>query len=215
MLTHYNPNYSAYTPKKIASKKHKDKTIEYNPQNDNQLSKALLNTENSEIVMKIKNMEDLLNSKLIKEFYDSISQLTHTEILDILKYSLKNDLKNFKQLLSPYWMEYKELFYILYFSSIKNSSYASNKKRSINDFSNMIMYSDRNFENWTLLKNKELKNLSIVFQRHYNEKTSIRINNRLKYVYVLCNDFTLRYRDLRSDLNLYSKKEDDSNNRFT
>ncbi|ORX41854.1 hypothetical protein BCR36DRAFT_309684 [Piromyces finnis] len=74
------------------------------------------------------------------------------------------------------------------------------------------MYSDRNFENWTLLKNKELKNLSIVFQRHYNEKTSIRINNRLKYVYVLCNDFTLRYRDLRSDLNLYSKKEDDSNN---
>ena len=162
--------------------------------------------ENEEMENKIKKMENLLNNKSIKEFYDIISQLSYTEILEIIKYSLKYNLKNIKYLLNPYWMEYNDIFYISYFSCIKNSSYASNKKRSINDFSHRIIYSNKDFENWTPLKDSQLKELSFIFQNHYSDETSKRINHRTKYVYALCNDFTLRYRDLCNDLNFHSKE---------
>lgn len=181
------------------------------------ISENLLNNSKNENILfeineeNMKMMEKLLDNNLSNEFYDNISKLTYTNILEILKYSLKFDLKNIKNLLYPYWLKYKGLFYIFYFSSIKNTSYASNKKRSINDFNNIIIYSDSKFENWTLLKDDELKNLSIIFQKHYNEETSKRINHRMKYVYILCNDFTLRYRDLCNNLNLYSTKKDENN----
>ncbi|OUM57031.1 hypothetical protein PIROE2DRAFT_18109 [Piromyces sp. E2] len=94
---------------------------------------------NSKMEIKIVKFENLLDNNSIKEFYYGITQLSYTEILEILKYSLKNNLKNI---------------------NIKNTSYASNKKRSITDFSNMIIYSDKEFEHWIPLKDTELKNLS-------------------------------------------------------
>ena len=192
-----NNNVHTITSNEIQNQNNTNNNISYNT----------CNVKSEEMVVKIKKLENNLNNNSIKEFYDSVSQLFYTEILEILKYSLKNNLKHIKYLLCPYWLEYNDSYYISYFSSIKNSSYASNKKRSVNDFSNMIIYSDKEFKNWLPLKDTELKkNMSIVFQNHYNEETSKRIKDRLKYVYVLCNDFTLRYRDLRNDLNYYSKE---------
>jgi len=175
-------------------------------QNDIQNGIISYNFNNGEMENRIKKLENLLDNKFIKEFYDDISQLSYTEILEIIKYGLKCNLKNIKNLSNPYWLEYDDIYYISYFSCIKNTSYASNKKRSINDFSRMIICSDKVFKDWTPLKDSKMKELSVLFQNHYNEQTLKRIDHRVKYVYILCNDFTLRYRDLRNDLNLYSKK---------
>ena len=175
--------------------------------NDNNIPDNIFKVKSEEIVDKVKQLEDNLSNNLIKEFHDSISQLFYTEILEIIKYSLKYDLKNIRKLLRPYWLEYKDSYYISYFSSIKNSAYASNKKRSVNDFSNMIIQSDKEFKNWLPLEDTELEAMSTVFQNHYNEEISKRIKHRLKYVYILCNDFTLRYRDLRNNLNYFSKEK--------
>jgi len=187
----------------------KDSNVKFNennPRNDRQNDIISYKFKNGEMENKIIKLENFLDNKFIKEFYDSISQLSYTEMLEVIKHSLKYNLKNIKYLSSPYWLEYNNIFYISYFSCIKSTSYASNKKRSINDFNHMIIYSDKYFKNWKPLKDSKLKELSVVFQNHYNKETSKRINHRMKYVYILCNDFTLRYRDLRNDLNFYSKK---------
>ncbi|OUM64029.1 hypothetical protein PIROE2DRAFT_9336 [Piromyces sp. E2] len=123
---------------------------------------------NKTMEIKIIKFENLLDNNSIKEFNYGITQLSYTEVLEI----------------------------------IKNTSHASNKKRSITNFGNMIIYSDKEFQNWTPLKDTELQKMSTVFQNHYNQETSKRFKHRLKYFYVLCNNFTLRYRDLHEIVDL-------------
>ncbi|OUM61898.1 hypothetical protein PIROE2DRAFT_11961 [Piromyces sp. E2] len=57
---------------------------------------------NKTMEIKIIKYENLLDNNLIKEFYDGITQLSYTEILEMLKYSMKYNLKNIKSLLNAY-----------------------------------------------------------------------------------------------------------------
>jgi len=66
----------------------------------------------------------------------------------------------------------------------------------------MVICSDSSFKKWIILKDSELKKISIIFKEHYSKVCSNRINNRMKYIYVLCNDFNFRYKDLCNETNL-------------
>ncbi|KAG4082384.1 hypothetical protein H8356DRAFT_1386389 [Neocallimastix lanati (nom. inval.)] len=150
----------------------------------------------------------LQNADMTREAYNQIIKYSHTEKLFILRYALRQNLFNITKLFYPYWKKIDNFIYISYFSTIKTTSYASNKKKSVNDFSTNIIYADFNLREWKLV-NEELnsENISKQMDDHYSTEEGNRTKDRYKYVYMLCNDLTLRYCDLKKNLNFNFKKQ--------
>ena len=150
----------------------------------------------------------LQNADMTREAYNQIIKYSHTEKLFILRYALRQNLFNITKLFYPYWKKIDNFVYISYFSTITTSSYASNKKKSVNDFSTNIIYADFNLREWKLV-NEELnsENISKRMDDHYSTEEGNRTKDRYKYVYMLCNDLTLRYCDLKKNLNFNFKKQ--------
>ncbi|KAL6588785.1 hypothetical protein U3516DRAFT_861916 [Neocallimastix sp. 'constans'] len=144
----------------------------------------------------------LQNADMTREAYNQIIKYSHTEKLFILRYALRQNLFNITKLFYPYWKKIDNFIYISYFSTIKTTSYASNKKKSEKDFSTNIIYADFNLREWKLV-NEELnsENISKRMDDHYSTEEGNRTKDRYKYVYMLCNDLTLRYCDLKKNLN--------------
>ncbi|KAG4086016.1 hypothetical protein H8356DRAFT_1434925 [Neocallimastix lanati (nom. inval.)] len=150
----------------------------------------------------------LQNADMTREAYNQIIKYSHTEKLFILRYALRQNLFNITKLFYPYWKKIDNFIYISYFSTIKTTSYASNKKKSEKDFSTNIIYADFNLREWKLV-NEELnsENISKRMDDHYSTEEGNRTKDRYKYVYMLCNDLTLRYCDLKKNLNFNFKKQ--------
>ena len=72
----------------------------------------------------------LQNADMNREAYNQIIKYSHTEKLFILRYALRQNLFNITKLFYPYWKKIDNFVYISYFSTIKTTSYASNKKVS-------------------------------------------------------------------------------------
>ena len=70
----------------------------------------------------------LQNADMTREAYNQLIKYSHTEKLFILRYALRQNLFNFTKLFYPYWKKIDNFVYISYFSTIKTTSYASNKK---------------------------------------------------------------------------------------
>ncbi|ORX78473.1 hypothetical protein BCR32DRAFT_282219 [Anaeromyces robustus] len=152
-------------------------------------------------------LEELLKNNRNKKFYKQITKYTYVEIFEILKYALQYNLVNIKKIFYPYWKEYDHSIYISYLSCIKNNSYLSNKKQTVDEFTSNIIYTDQQFNKWNILKNTaKLYIIALTMKNHYENERIKRINHRCKYVYILCNDFTIRYRDLNSQLNFCNQK---------
>jgi len=153
-------------------------------------------------------LNDGLQNDINREVYDQIIKYSHTKKLYILKYALQHNLSNITKLFYPYWKKTDNFIYISYFSGIKNTSYASNKKRSVEDFSSNIIYTDLEFKKWMTLNDTSYsKDISNLMKEHYDAVVENPLKDRYKYVYLLCNDFTLRYRDLKNYLNFNAKKK--------
>jgi len=66
------------------------------------------------------------------------------------------------------------------------------------DFSTNIIYADFNFREWKLVNDEpNSENISKQMDDHYSTEEGNRTNDCYKYVYILCNDLTLRYYDLK------------------
>ncbi|KAL6588826.1 hypothetical protein U3516DRAFT_861717 [Neocallimastix sp. 'constans'] len=153
----------------------------------------------------------LQNANMTREAYNQIIKYSHTEKLFILRYALRQNLFNISNLFYPYWKKIDNFIYISYFSTITTSSYASNKKKSEKDFSTNIIYADFNFRKWRLVNNEpNSEDISKQMDDHYRTVERNRKKDRYKYVYILCNDLTLRYCDLKKNLNFNFKEEEPS-----
>ncbi|KAL6611807.1 hypothetical protein U3516DRAFT_871082 [Neocallimastix sp. 'constans'] len=75
----------------------------------------------------------LQNADMTREAYNQLIKYSHTEKLFILRYTLRQNLFNITKLFYPYWKKIDNFVYISYFSTIKTTSYASNKKKLVND----------------------------------------------------------------------------------
>jgi len=79
------------------------------------------------------------------------------------------------------------------------------------DFSTNIIYADFNFREWKLVNDEpNSEDISKQMDNHYRIEERNRIKDRHKYVYILCNDLTLRYCDLKKNLNFNFKEEEPS-----
>ena len=153
----------------------------------------------------------LQNADMTREAYNQLIKYSHTEKLFILRYALRQNLFNITKLFYPYWKKIDNFVYISYFSTIKTTSYASNKKKSEKDFSTNIIYADFNFRKWRLVNNEpNSEDISKQMDDHYRTVERNRKKDRYKYVYILCNDLTLRYCDLKKNLNFNFKEEEPS-----
>ncbi|KAG4084028.1 hypothetical protein H8356DRAFT_1016547 [Neocallimastix lanati (nom. inval.)] len=153
----------------------------------------------------------LQNADMTREAYNQIIKYSHTEKLFILRYALRQNLFNITNLFYPYWKKIDNFVYISYFSTITTSSYASNKKKSEKDFSTNIIYADFNFREWRLVNDEpNSEDISKQMDDHYRIVERNRKKDRYKYVYILCNDLTLRYCDLKKNLNFNFKEEEPS-----
>jgi len=150
--------------------------IEKNDTNININNDVNVNKEN------IEKLEKMLENGFSEMVYISISKYSYTEILDILKYALQFNLSNIQNLFRPYWMEKEKLKYISYFSTIKSTSYASNKKRNLNDFTDNIIYSNYPYEKWNKLNKNNLSAIATLMQNHYDDELTRIVNNRKKFV---------------------------------
>ncbi|KAG4108353.1 hypothetical protein H8356DRAFT_1365200 [Neocallimastix lanati (nom. inval.)] len=140
----------------------------------------------------------LQNADMTREAYNQIVKYSHTEKLFILRYALRQNLFNITKLFYPYWKKIDNFIYISYFSTIKTTSYASNKKKSEKDFSTNIIYADFNLREWRLVNDEpNSEDISKQMDNHYRIEERNRIKDCYKYVYILCNDLTLRYCDLK------------------
>ncbi|KAG4082634.1 hypothetical protein H8356DRAFT_1066021 [Neocallimastix lanati (nom. inval.)] len=153
----------------------------------------------------------LQNANMTREAYNQIIKYSHTEKLFILRYALRQNLFNITKLFYPYWKKIDNFVYISYFSTITTSSYASNKKKSEKDFSTNIIYANFNFREWRLVNDEpNSEDISKQMDDHYRIVERNRKKDRYKYVYILCNDLTLRYCDLKKNLNFNFKEEEPS-----
>ncbi|ORX59261.1 hypothetical protein BCR36DRAFT_408765 [Piromyces finnis] len=120
-----------------------------------------------------------------------------------------DDLKEYAENLKKYAKDFASTKYDnLFFNDFK-IKYENDKYDDLLIVANEARENEINKEYISSMNDEELEKLYSIYS---NEETSKRINNRLKYVYVLCNDFTLRYRDLCNNLNFYSKNDKDSKN---
>ncbi|KAG4081972.1 hypothetical protein H8356DRAFT_1019729 [Neocallimastix lanati (nom. inval.)] len=153
----------------------------------------------------------LQNANMTREAYNQIIKYSHTEKLFILRYALRQNLFNITKLFYPYWKKIDNFVYISYFSTITTSSYASNKKKSEKDFSTNIIYANFNFREWRLVNDEpNSEDISKQMDDHYRIVERNRKKDRYKYVYILCNDLTLRYCDLKKNLNFNFKEDEPS-----
>ncbi len=195
LLSHNLPIYNNYINKQI------------NEQSSNFIH-ANVDIEDEEIVSLNNKLQ---NVDMSREAYNQIIRYSHTEVLFILRYAFHKKLANITKLFYLYWKQIDDFVYISYFSTIKNTSYASNKIKSVNDFSANIIYADLTFQEWRLVNDRpDSRNISKLMEDHYYTEEAKRSKTRYKYVYMLCNDFTLRYRDFKANLNSNFKKQNRS-----
>jgi len=121
-----------------------------------------------EIIFKIENM---LQQKSFKQFFEIINKYSHIQKLDIIKFAIINNLNEIKNLFYPYWREDDGLIYISYLSATEKTSYSSNKKKGIDDFSKDIICSDRTLKKW-----KVMESISKMMKEHYYNEINKRIN---------------------------------------
>ncbi|KAG4083483.1 hypothetical protein H8356DRAFT_1357378 [Neocallimastix lanati (nom. inval.)] len=140
----------------------------------------------------------MLQQKSFKQFFEIINKYSHIQKLDIIKFAIINNLNEIKNLFYPYWREDDGLIYISYLSATEKTSYSSNKKKGIDDFSKDIICSDRTLKKW-----KIMESISKMMKEHYYNEI-----NKHTYTQVTKNTKKVNHRNIkrgRAVKNFYKK----------